>query len=65
MTDPFKVEGPAQIGLSGGRSSAYMLHAILQAMGWALPADVHVTFQNTSKEREETLVFVRLIQLTA
>lgn len=57
-TDPFRIEGPALISFSGGRTSAYMLRRILDAHGGELPADVHVTFANTGKEREETLAFV-------
>lgn len=56
--DPFRVIGPALISFSGGRTSAYMLHEILRAHGGVLPPDVHVTFANTGKEREETLRFV-------
>lgn len=58
MRDPFKIEGPARISFSGGRTSAYMLWRILQAHGGTLPDDVHVCFANTGKEREETLRFV-------
>lgn len=58
MSDPFLIQGPALISFSGGRTSAYMLWRILQAHGGALPADVHVVFANTGKEREETLRFV-------
>ena len=56
--DPFLITGPALISFSGGRTSAYMLWRILQAYGGTLPDDVHVTFANTGKEREETLRFV-------
>ena len=56
--DPFRIEGPALISFSGGRTSAYMLWRILQAHGGTLPDDVHVCFANTGKEREETLRFV-------
>lgn len=56
--DPYKIEGPALISFSGGRTSAYMLHKILRAYDGQLPDDVHVTFANTGKEREETLRFV-------
>ena len=59
MSDPFKIEGPALISFSGGRTSAYMLWRILQAHGGSLPDDVHVTFANTGKDREETLRFVQ------
>lgn len=58
MQDPFKVTGPAVIQFSGGRTSAYMLWLILQAHGGKLPSDVVVCFQNTGKERPETLDFV-------
>ncbi len=50
-------EGNVQIAFSGGRTSAYMLHEILEANG-GLPDRVEVTFQNTGREREETLDFV-------
>ena len=56
--DPFFITGPALISFSGGSTSAYMLWRILQAHGGTLPDDVHVTFANTGKEREETLRFV-------
>lgn len=58
MGDPFHIEGPALIQFSGGRTSAYMLWRILQAHGGVLPDDVIATFQNTGKERAETLDFV-------
>lgn len=59
MVDPFRIEGPACISFSGGRTSAYMLWRILAAHGGTLPADVHVLFANTGKERPETLDFVQ------
>lgn len=58
MIDAFLIQGPALISFSGGRTSAYMLWRILDAHGGTLPADVHVVFANTGKEREETLRFV-------
>lgn len=60
MNDPnhYLIEGPALISFSGGRTSGYMLHEIVRAHGGQLPDDVHVTFANTGKEREETLRFV-------
>lgn len=58
MTNPYRIEGPALISFSGGRTSAYMLWHILDAHGGKLPDDVHVCFANTGKEREETLRFV-------
>jgi 3'-phosphoadenosine 5'-phosphosulfate sulfotransferase (PAPS reductase)/FAD synthetase len=56
--DPFRVEPPALISFSGGRTSAYMLHRILQAYDGELPDGVVVQFSNTGKERPETLRFV-------
>lgn len=58
MTDPFKITGPAVVSFSGGRTSGYMLHRILEAHGGTLPDDVIVSFQNTGKEQPETLDFV-------
>lgn len=57
-TNPYLITGPALISFSGGRTSAYMLHQILQAHGGTLPDDVAVVFANTGREREETLRFV-------
>lgn len=51
-------DGFVQISFSGGRTSAYMLHAILEANG-GLPDRAHVSFQNTGREMPETLDFVQ------
>lgn len=56
--NPCKIEGPALISFSGGRTSGLMLYRILEAHGGTLPADVRVAFANTGKERPETLRFV-------
>jgi 3'-phosphoadenosine 5'-phosphosulfate sulfotransferase (PAPS reductase)/FAD synthetase len=58
VTNPFRIDGPAVVSFSGGRTSGMMLHHILDAHGGRLPSDVHVVFANTGKEREETLRFV-------
>lgn len=50
-------EGSVQIAFSGGRTSAYMLHQILEANG-GLRDDVIVSFQNTGREMPATLDFV-------
>ncbi len=57
-TNPYRIDGPALISFSGGRTSGYMLWHILDAHDGKLPDDVHVCFANTGKEREETLRFV-------
>lgn len=56
---PYRIEGPAVISFSGGRTSAYMLRMILDAHGGTLPPDVYVLFADTGKERPETYDFVR------
>ena len=49
--NPYLITGPAQIGISGGRTSAHMVYKILEAHSGALPSDVHLFFQNTGKAR--------------
>lgn len=55
---PFIIDSPTCISFSGGRTSAYMLHRVLEANG-GLPSEAIVCFANTGKECEETLEFVR------
>ncbi len=50
-------DGNVQISFSGGRTSAFMLHQILEANG-DLPDRCQVTFANTGKEMPQTLAFV-------
>lgn len=56
---PFRIEGPAYVSFSGGRTSGYMLRRILDAWDGKLPEDVHVLFANTGREMPATLDFVR------
>ncbi|RYE61452.1 MAG: hypothetical protein EOO82_01840 [Oxalobacteraceae bacterium] len=56
--NPYRIEGPALISFSGGRTSALMLRKVVEAYDGALPDDIFVCFANTGKEREETLRFV-------
>ena len=60
MTDnPYTLpDGNVQIAFSGGRTSAYMLHHILDANG-GLPDRAKVVFSNTGREMPETLDFVQ------
>lgn len=58
MIDPFKISGPTAVPTSGGRSSAYLLHRVLEANG-GLPDGSLALFCNTGKEEEATLRFVR------
>lgn len=57
--DPFRIEGPACVSFSGGRTSGYMLWRILQAHRGTLPDDVVVLFANTGREMAQTLDFVQ------
>lgn len=59
MTDsPYLLPpGNVQIAFSGGRTSGYMLHQILEANA-GLPERVVVAFQNTGREMPQTLDFV-------
>ncbi|WP_096703331.1 phosphoadenosine phosphosulfate reductase family protein [Magnetospirillum sp. 15-1] len=56
--NPYRIDGPALVSFSGGRTSGYMLHQILDAHDGQLPADIHVVFFNTGREFEQTLRFV-------
>ena len=56
--NPYKIEGPALISFSGGRTSGFMLKKILDAYEGKLPNDVYVVFANTGKEMPQTLDFV-------
>ena len=59
MKSPYALPaGNVQIAFSGGRTSAFMLHQILEANG-DLPDRVEVTFQNTGREMPQTLDFVQ------
>ncbi len=58
LHDPYRIDGPALVSFSGGRTSGYMLRHILNAHDGRLPDDVHVVFFNTGREFEQTLRFV-------
>ena len=59
MSNPYFIDEPAAISFSGGRTSAFMLHKVLEAHNGKLPDCVKVTFANTGVEMPETLDFVR------
>ena len=59
MSNPYKLpDGNVLISFSGGRTSGYMLHKILEANG-ELPERCKVVFANTGREMPETLDFVQ------
>ncbi len=58
--DPFLITDRTAISLSGGRTSAYMLHRVLESNG-GLPDCARVMFANTGLEHEATLEFVHEI----
>ena len=62
MSTPYRVEGPALISVSGGRTSAFMLRQIIDAHGGKLPDDVIPVFCNTGREHEATLKFLHEIE---
>lgn len=59
MRNPYLLNEPAIVSFSGGRTSGYMLYHILEAYDFTLPSGVKVIFNNTGKERVETLDFVQ------
>src|SRR5215467_10187576 len=56
--NPFELEFPAVVSISGGRTSGFMLHEIIKAEGGTLPEYIVPIFTNTGKERPETLDFI-------
>lgn len=54
----YLIDEPTCISFSGGRTSGYMLHQVLEAHG-GLPDVARVVFANTGKEDPATLDFVR------
>ena len=55
---PYYINEPSCISFSGGRTSGYMLHKILEAHDGNLPDFAKVTFANTGKEMPQTLDFI-------
>lgn len=55
--NPFIIKEPTIISFSGGRTSAFMLHKVIEANN-GLPSDAIVCFANTGKEHPNTLQFV-------
>lgn len=60
--NPYYIEGPAIISVSGGRTSGFMLRKIMDAHGGKLPSDVIPVFCNTGLEHEATYQFLHEIE---
>ena len=62
--DPYRLpeETYSFINISGGRTSAYMLHHLLERYGGVLPDNCECVFQNTGKEHPATLDFLKKIE---
>jgi len=54
----YRLDRPALISFSGGRTSGFMLHEIIDAFYGELPSDVIPVFANTGMEHEKTYRFV-------
>lgn len=59
----FAYDGPVQISLSGGRSSAAMLRLLLDQHNGTLPDNYKVIFTNTGREHPLTYKFLHKIEL--
>lgn len=57
--NPYRLQTPATVSFSGGRTSGYMLWHILDAFDGELPDDIDVCFSNTGREHPKTLDFVQ------
>ena len=58
--NPYRIIGPTCLSFSGGRTSGYMLHKVLQNNSAEdIEQHLKVVFANTGKEEEATLEFVR------
>jgi hypothetical protein len=59
--NPYLIQGPAIISVSGGRTSGFMLAKIIDAHGGKLPDDVIPVFCNTGLEHAATYDFLEEI----
>lgn len=62
MIDPYRIDTPASIAFSGGRTSGFMLRKIMDAFGGSLPNDIHVCFANTGLEHPKTYEFIEAVE---
>lgn len=60
--NPYRIEQPAVVMVSGGRTSGFMLAKIIEAFGGSLPEDVIPVFCNTGLEHAATYEFLHEIE---
>ncbi len=60
--NPYRVDQPAVVMVSGGRTSGFMFHKIIEAFGGTLPEDVIPVFANTGLEHAATYDFLHEIE---
>jgi len=58
---PYLLELPAVVSFSGGRTSGYMLHHVLDAHD-GQPDDLQISFQNTALEHPKTYEFISQVE---
>ncbi len=56
--NPYRIEGPAVVSVSGGRTSGFMLAKVLEAYEGKLPDNVRPIFCNTGLEHPATYEFL-------
>ena len=61
LSDPYKIDLPAVVSFSGGRTSGFMLRQILNAFG-GQPEDLAISFQNTGLEHPKTYDFITQVE---
>lgn len=59
MSSKYYLSEPSVISFSGGRTSGFMLHKVLEAHEGVLPEHIKVVFCNTGLEHPKTLDFVQ------
>jgi len=60
--NPYRIDQPAVVMVSGGRTSGFMLAKIIEAFGGTLPEDVIPVFCNTGLEHAATYEFLHEIE---
>ena len=59
--NPYKLDLPAVVSFSGGRTSGFLLYKVLEAYEFEQPDDLVVCFQNTGLEHDATYDFIERV----